>query len=1360
MATLESLAKWIPSLQPYFGGFSQQKLLFVPYVNNEPDVDHEISEPAIFRFLLNEENLKQLDEAETTQMLDVLKDIDKQSKITQVEVYRNSVGIIGELQGIFHVFIVFKTTRETDGDYWWSLEKPLDYTTLQRSRIKENVKNKFDGDPRNKVKPIVENLKGKGTIKDLFEILWAHQMIPEKYHILKSNCQSFVTFISQQITEIEYEYEGYFPYSPPPESGRNKKMLDLINILRGQSDWPPLFTLIEMGSTDLVDKIVASGKYDINACYNGLTPLHFAIWLKKTKMVKHLLQHPMNADPTKRNETGRNALHVAADMFEMNAEIIDLLLAHSKVKADDVDELGRTALHLAASVSNVIAVQKLLERGANPNIIDKNEMSPLHLAAQERDGNPIIDLLLEAKKVKGMGDVNDQNKQGRTALHYAALTSNKITAEHLILKGADLHCRNNGGITPLHVAAFWATDMKIIDFFLQIIKEGDMDQYNYDKILFHSVKENMHGLEVEIGDRFYNKKGIKPWSTETDECSQKIDELTIEKLFDINGRDRNGQTPLFFAIRANNVNWVGRLLKKGADPTICDNKGLSPFHLAVAKASSDSDDGILNSFLANAKDININQSTPQHRWTALHVAVVTSNVTAARFLLSKGANPNVANKNGVTPLHLAAVLGKNMDIIELLLNHEDVDVNCLTNDGQSALHYAMDNKKGYGERIANRLKEKSTIERENKWFKGNRKLSNEIVKKHMHFYRNRNPLKIENFLSDDTIPIETKIAKISEEYLVSAIKDSNVESFRLLMESGGDISALGEKGENALHWASFSAKTTDIIDAILETGKFDINGVDSDGNTPLHYAMGGTNCEKNVPHLIRKGADPNIANNEGNKSFQLAPLFLTDTDVLGVTLGKEKKIEIDERNQKTALHLAISKSNVTAVRSLLSNGANPNVTDENGSTPLHLAVMFAKDMDIVELLLNHKDTNVDYLDNEGHSVLYYAMCNMHGHGERIAKLLKEKDVVSQTVNCLNDEKVENDETSENIVEMLADAIVKSEVEFARLLTQLGVDISTLKWGKEGWNALHMASKRAKKTEILDVILDTGKFDINGRDVNGATPLHHALRAKNMTTARYLLEKGADPTITDNKEITSLQLVAYFAKDMDFDKLLLNHEDVDVNCLDNEERNALDYARENKKGHAERIVNLIKGKRAAKAEGSSHEPKNNITALVPGHIKEDSDMKTVRFFKENSQDISALTRGENGANALHLAAADAKTTNLMDAIQKTQKTGEFDIDGVDNDGLTPLHHALNDTFSTKNVLHMIPLGADPYIGDKNGVTSHHSMTARNAESMDLIELLLNTKAVDVNCADKQGRTPLSHSRDNKHQLGERVIARGR
>jgi ankyrin repeat protein len=1242
------MAKSFKSTRNLTGGGYKQKLYFVPCADYEPKVGHEISESAFFRILLNEERMKKSDEAaevKMPEMLDVFKDIDKHSKITQVEAYRSSMNPVTDAVKAYHVFIVFKSTSETADDrvyYWWSLEKNTDYIVLQRSRNKENVKDKLEGEERNKVKLIEKDLEGKGTIKDLFEILWTHQMIPEKYHIKKSNCQSLVTFVGQQITNIGYKYKGNFKYYPPSEKGRDKKMLELINVIRGCSDWPPLFHLIIMGSTDLVDKTVASGQYDINALYNGLTPLHLAIKWRKTKMVKHLLQNPMNADPTKRDASGKNALLLAASMFEINAEIIDLLLEHDKVNVDDVDGKGqtalywavyhynvsadrphrsnkviavqkflekganpnitdkwgrsplhlavkrngnkiidlllahgkvmidhadgkgRTALQWAARETNVVAVQKLLEKGANPNIVDKKGRSPLHLraaaqkngneicldlllthskvkvddengkgrnalrnalhnaasasnvmvvkylinkganpnavdksgdspllvAARQRKGNPIIDLLLEAQKVKGMGDVNDRNKKGRTALHYAAAYSNEINAKHLIKKGANVNCRANVGDTPLHYAALGAKKMKIIDLLLENISEGDIQQYRNDKRLFLFARHNVHGLGNTIVDRLVQKSIIPP-CTETDDCiTAESDEATASRdntrrfvldkgadppidltgfdgldfliarvkislgiYGDINGRDKYGKTLLLVAILGNNVDWVRNLLENGADPTIRDKYGYTPFHVAVENCRSFD---ILNLLLESGK-VDINETTKYEIWTALHLAIIKSSSATAEFLLLKGANTNTADQSGSTPLHWAASRPKDMDIFELLLNHPDVDVNLMDNKGRNALDRVTFNNHGHGERIANLLKDKGAVEIENRLPKRNK----EFLVTLRYCISSDAADEIENLLSDATVPNEDIIARIKEEHLYTAIYDSDVERVRRLLKNGADISSVrGKNGSNALHVASLKAKTTDLIDVILETEKFDINGVNNRGWTPLHLA---TDRDINARHLIRKGADPNIADEEGNTPLHFAARYAKEIETISLLL-ENKQVDINHRgnNGWTALHHAIEASNVITVGYLLKKDADPDAADGNGATPLHLAV---------------KD---DY---------YY-----------------------------------------------------------------------------------------NTTKIIDIILETEKCNINGVDNYGRTPLHYAVETRpypNTIHVCRLIKMGADPGIADKNGVTPLHMAARNAESMDLIEVLLNTEAVDVNCVDNQGRTPLACARDNKHGLGQRIVGRLK-----------------------------------------------------------------------------------------------------------------------------------------------------------------------------------------
>jgi ankyrin repeat protein len=178
---------------------------------------------------------------------------------------------------------------------------------------------------------------------------------------------------------------------------------------------------------------------------------------------------------------------------------------------------------------------------------------------------------------------------------------------------------------------------------------------------------------------------------------------------------------------------------------------------------------------------------------------------------------------------------------------------------------------------------------------------------------------------------------------------------------------------------------------------------------------------------------------------------------------------------------------------------------------------------------------------------------------------------------------------------------------------------------------------------------------------------------------------------------------------------------------------------NMHGLGEKIANLLREKMAAKAEGDNYEPKK-IATSVQGHIKEDPKIEMIRFLIENGMDITTLTWGENGTNALHMAAANAKTTDLIDAILKT---GKFDINGVDKDGWTPLHHAMNGSVSTKNVPRLIQLGADPNVADKNGVTPLH-LAAANEETTELIDVILKTGQCNINSVDNDGSTPLHYA----------------
>ena len=74
--------------------------------------------------------------------------------------------------------------------------------------------------------------------------------------------------------------------------------------------------------------------------------------------------------------------------------------------------------------------------------------------------------------------------------------------------------------------------------------------------------------------------------------------------------------------------------------------------------------------------------------TALHAVVQRRDLTWTRFLLQRGANPNIADKNGVYPIQLAAQLGFIEGVERLIQGGADVDVSNTTGETPliSAVH--------------------------------------------------------------------------------------------------------------------------------------------------------------------------------------------------------------------------------------------------------------------------------------------------------------------------------------------------------------------------------------------------------------------------------------------------------------------------------------------------------------------------------------------------------------------------------------------------------------------------------------------------------------------------------------------------
>ena len=201
---------------------------------------------------------------------------------------------------------------------------------------------------------------------------------------------------------------------------RTKFIQDIVN-------WLKFFGCIEL---DLHDAVLAGSKSQLKKSLQKIT---------KGK----------NANPELVNEydsQGCTALSYAAKCKLY--ELVQILLDHDALP-DFVDlRTGRTPLFYSVNNGTLDISKLLLQSGANANTVDNQCVSPLMLAAAKNDVKH-CKLLCAA-----LADVDVQDDNGWTALHYAAYGNAPDVIYFLLGEGANRHLKDRNRRKPMHIAKF------------------------------------------------------------------------------------------------------------------------------------------------------------------------------------------------------------------------------------------------------------------------------------------------------------------------------------------------------------------------------------------------------------------------------------------------------------------------------------------------------------------------------------------------------------------------------------------------------------------------------------------------------------------------------------------------------------------------------------------------------------------------------------------------------------------------------------------------------------------------------------------------------------------------------------------
>ena len=390
----------------------------------------------------------------------------------------------------------------------------------------------------------------------------------------------------------------------------------------------------------LVDLLMRSGAKTNVSNDLGVTPLYLACTNRNATLVKKLLA--AGANPNAALLRGETVLMECARAG--SADGVKALLAKgADVNAKDATH-GQTALMWAASQEHSSVVEALLEVGADLKARSRVYTQYVKNADRTANQEPVTTVLrggstpllfaVRAGDVKSVAlllaagaDVNDALPDGMSALILAAQSGHGDVGKLLLNKGADANS-DAIGYTALHAA----------------VLRGDLGLV--DALLVSGAKPN-----VRIARPSPIRRDSQDWVLPTPIVgatpyllAAKYLEVDIMRALTAGGADAtiampNGATPLMMAagaFEARARDERRNLSRRGI--CVCDGAEIE----SAARAAE-----AVKAALEAGNDVNASNRAGD---TAMHAAATMGYEPVVQLLADSGANINVKNKRGNTPL--------------------------------------------------------------------------------------------------------------------------------------------------------------------------------------------------------------------------------------------------------------------------------------------------------------------------------------------------------------------------------------------------------------------------------------------------------------------------------------------------------------------------------------------------------------------------------------------------------------------------------------------------------------------------------------------------------------------------------------
>ena len=440
---------------------------------------------------------------------------------------------------------------------------------------------------------------------------------------------------------------------------------------------------------------------------DGATALHWAVHRESVEIADLLIGAGAGADVDAANDLGVTPLLMAC--ARGHGALVERLLAAG---ADPNGALagGETALMAAARAGSPAAVNALLEAGAHVNATETTRGQSALMWAVANRRPAITRVLLEhgadihartgtRRRVYNMGGsrsagsasrgitLEEVAEGGTTPLLFAARSGDLESARLLIAAGADVHDTAADGNTALNIAAH-SGHGSLAALLLDEGADPNAAPLGYTALHAAVLRGTLRDRGVANDDPGAGLPLVRALLGHRADPNARLTSGTPVRRWshDFAFMDRwVGATPFWLAARFLEVEMMGVLAAAGADPRQPSRDGTTPL---MAAAGQGYNRGGGSAFIRDRRDFS--------SYNPVESAALGSTIPAAEERLAReavaaalalGADVDAANEAGDTALHAAASHGMN-GVIELLTSR-GADPNVENRRGETPLALAV-----------------------------------------------------------------------------------------------------------------------------------------------------------------------------------------------------------------------------------------------------------------------------------------------------------------------------------------------------------------------------------------------------------------------------------------------------------------------------------------------------------------------------------------------------------------------------------------------------------------------------------------------------------------------------------------------